>query len=139
MWPNQNSPRLTLTRSGSVVFVFVCLLFLIGCASMGNNFDESKLSQIKKGETTEPELVQLFGEPMHRSVNSDGLTTLVWMYAQTAVQGQSFIPIVGGFMGGANSSSKTLAVTLADNKVRDFTYSTGGGESRTMTQSTPKN
>jgi outer membrane protein assembly factor BamE (lipoprotein component of BamABCDE complex) len=122
-----------------LAFSFACVLFLIGCASMGNNFDEGKLSQIKKGETTETELIQMFGEPMHRSVNSDGLTTLVWMYAQTAVQGQSFIPIVGGFMGGANSSSKTLAVTLADNKVKDFTYSTGGSENRNMTQSTPKN
>lgn len=114
-------------------------VFLCGCASTGNNFNESKLSEIKKGETTEQELVTMFGEPQNRSVNADTQVTLSWMYAESTVKGESFIPYAGAFMGGSRSKMKTLTVTLAENKVTGFTYSGGGGETRGTTQDTPKN
>jgi outer membrane protein assembly factor BamE (lipoprotein component of BamABCDE complex) len=110
-----------------------------GCTSTGNNFDESKLSQIKKGETTEADLVKMFGPPEGRSVNSEGITTLNWTYTEATVKGESFIPYAGAFMGGARSKAKTLTVMLAENKVTGFTFSGGGNESRGMTQDVPKN
>ncbi len=111
---------------------------LAGCASTGNNFDESKVSQIKKGETTEAQLIQMFGEPQSRGVNSEGQTLLTWMYAQSNVKGTSFIPIAGGFVGGANSKSKTLTVTLLDGKVQTFSSNAGGTDTRGTTQGVPK-
>ena len=42
------------------------------------------------------------------------------------IKPQSFIPIAGGLIGGSDSKSKTLTVTLADNKVIGYTYSGGG-------------
>src|SRR6266567_7253821 len=98
---------------------------LIGCASMGRNFDESKVSQIKKSETTEAELVQMFGAPEHRTLNSEGQTILTWMYSQSNVKGQSFIPFAGPFMGGTDTKMKSLNVTLLNDKVVSFS-STGG-------------
>ena len=129
-------------RSHSVCAVLSFLLltlFAISCASAGNNFDESKISQIKKGETTEADLVAMFGEPQNRSVNSDSGLTLTWIYAEAKVKGESFIPYAGAFMGGTRSKSKTLSVILADNKVTSFTYTGGGTETRNMTQDAPKN
>jgi len=117
--------------------LIVCLA-LVGCASSGNNFDDGKISQIKKGETTEQDLVSMFGEPQNRSVNSDGIVTITWMYAESRVKAQSFIPYAGAFMGGGTSKAKTLMVTLADNKVKDYTYSGGGNESRYTTQDVKK-
>jgi hypothetical protein len=115
------------------------ILFVWGCASSGENFDETKLSQVKKGVTTEADLVQLFGAPQNRSINSDGVLTLTWMYAEAQVKGESFIPYAGAFMGGTKSDMKTLTIQLADNKVTNYTYSGGGNETRNMTQNTPKN
>jgi outer membrane protein assembly factor BamE (lipoprotein component of BamABCDE complex) len=125
-----------LSLSGILCFL---ALFDMSCASAGNNFDESKISQIKKGQTTEADLIGMFGPPQNRSVNSDTGVTLTWIYSEAKVKGESFIPYAGAFMGGTRSKSKTLSVTLADNKVTSYTYSGGGTETRNMTQDTPKN
>jgi hypothetical protein len=122
----------------SRLIVISCALFFAGCVSVGNNFDESKLSGIKKNETTEAQLVQMFGEPQNRSINSESVTTLTWMYSEATVKGESFIPYAGAFMGGERSKAKTLTVMLAENKVTSFTFSGGGNESRGTTQEVPK-
>jgi hypothetical protein len=120
--------------------ILCCLaLFAVSCASVGNNFDESKISEIKKGQTTETDLIGMFGPPQNRSVNSDTGLTLTWIYSEAKVKGESFIPYAGAFMGGTRSKSKTLSVMLADNKVTSYTFSGGGTETRNTTQDTPKN
>jgi outer membrane protein assembly factor BamE (lipoprotein component of BamABCDE complex) len=125
-----------LFLSGILCFL---ALFAISCASVGNNFDDSKISQIKKGETTEADLVKMFGEPQNRSISSESGLTLTWIYSEAKVKGESFIPYAGAFMGGTRAKSKTLSVVLADNKVSSYTYSGGGTETRNTTQDTPKN
>ena len=108
-----------------------------GCASVGNNFDDSKVSQIKKGETTEAELIQIFGEPQNRTVNSEGRTVLTWTYAESKVRGESFIPYAGVFVGGHDTKSKSLTVTLQDGKAMSFASGGGGLGSRGTTQDVP--
>ncbi len=61
---------------------FVCLA-LVGCATrtatIGSEFDSSKISSIKKGATTGDELVELLGQPFSKSVHSkDGV---IWVYS----------------------------------------------------------
>jgi outer membrane protein assembly factor BamE (lipoprotein component of BamABCDE complex) len=131
--------RLHSPRTALSFFLSLLAVLAMSCASVGNNFDESKISQIKKGETTEADLVAMFGEPQNRSVNSDSGLTLTWIYSEAKVKGESFIPYAGPFLGGTRSKSKTLSVMLADNKVTTYTYSGGGTETRNMTQDTPKN
>ncbi len=102
-----------------------------GCASTGTNFDDSKVSQIKKGETTEADLIALFGQPNQRTTNSEGIATLTWIYASAKVKGESFIPYAGAFLGGSDTAQKTLAVTLDKNgKVENFNSSVGALEHR---------
>lgn len=110
---------------------------LLGCASVGNNFDQTKVSQIKKGETTESQLVQMFGEPQNRTTDSEGTTTLTWLYSESAVKGESFIPYAGTFMGGTRSKNKSLTVVLKDGKVQSYSSTGGGIETRNMTQGVP--
>ena len=116
----------------------VIVALLAGCASNGNNFDESKVSQIKKGETTEAQLIQMFGEPQSRGLNSEGATTLMWMYTESSAKGESFIPYAGPFVGGSRHKQKSLNVTLQDGKVQSFSSSAGGMETRGTTQAVPK-
>ena len=112
---------------------------MAGCASTGNNFDESKVSQIKKGVTTEAELVQMFGQPQNRAVNSEGQTTLMWHYSEGRVKGESFIPYARPFIGGCTSAHKMLTMTLADGKVTSFSSNAGGAETRSnQVQDLPK-
>jgi hypothetical protein len=128
----------TIQYTIMVAAMTVCI-GMLGCASTGNNFDHSKVSQIKKGTTSEVELVEMFGEPQQRGVNSEGQTTLMWMYVESTVKGESFIPYAGVFMGGSRSKNKTLNVTLLDGKVSNFNYSGGGMETRSnQIQDVPK-
>lgn len=120
-------------------YAILCAAVLAGCASAGNNFDESKVSQIKKGDTTEADLVKLFGPPANRAINGEGVTTLTWMYAEANVKAESFIPYAGAFMGGTRGSNKSLSVTLVADRVTGYTFSGGGSEFRQTTQSVPKN
>ena len=129
----------TITRIFVSATLAAVLVLLPGCVSSGKNFDESKVSQIKKGETTEPHLVKLFGPPENRTVDSEGTTHLNWTYMESRMKGEGFIPIAGAFMGGANSRHKMLTVTLGpDGKVTHFTSSGGGSEVRHTTQDAPK-
>lgn len=116
------------------------VILIIGCASTGNNFDESKVTQIKKGVTTEPELIQMFGPPETRGVNSEGQVNLTWSYTEARVKGESFIPYAGVFMGGTKSAHKMLMVSLgSDGKVTSFSSTAGGTESRdNQVQAVPK-
>ena len=127
----------------STTNILICAataFWLIGCASTGQNFDESKVSQIKKGETTEADLVQMFGQPENRAVNSEGTTTLTWNYFEARVKGETFIPYAGPFLGGSRSKQKMLSVTLGpDGKVASFSSSAGGSEFRSgQVQDLPK-
>ena len=114
------------------------VIIVTGCASTGQNFDESKVSQIKKGETTEAELTQMFGQPTNRSISSEGTTMLMWTYVEARVKGESFIPFAGAFVGGTTSKQKTLSVNLGpDGKVQNFSSTAGGMETRQTTQGVP--
>jgi len=124
----------------SAISLSALCMFAAGCASAGNNFDESKISQIKKGETTEADLVGIFGDPIQRGLDSNGMTTLTWMYVESRAKGESFIPYAGPFIGGTRSKNKTLNVTLNDGKVANFNFSGGGTETRSnQLQDVPKN
>ena len=114
------------------------MIFFAGCASVGNNFDDSKASQIIKGQTSEADLIQMFGQPQSRSMNSEGQTILNWMYSQSAVRGESFIPYVGAFVGGMNTKEKSLNVTLQNDRVVSYSSTGGGMDTRNRTQGVPK-
>lgn len=115
-------------------------MLLCGCASVGNNFDSRKITEIKKGETTEADLQKMFGPPNQRAVNSESGTSLTWIYSESRVKGETFIPFAGAFVGGATSKVKTLVVQLdQQGKVSSYNYSGGGFESTGTTQPDPEN
>ncbi len=124
-----------IRRFITVVFVGAALVGFLGCHTMGQQIDQSKVAEIKKGQTTEADLVQMFGPPNQRTVSSEGNTILMWMYHETRVKGASFIPIVGLFAGGADTKQQSLVVTLGpDGKVTQFQSSGGSSDSRRTPQ-----
>lgn len=145
--------------------VAMLLMIGVGCASSGTNFDESNVGSIRKGVTGEAELTEWFGPPQNRSISSGPVTgihggvgmapiavpstspgtasdtatriTLTWQYVEGRVNGKSFIPFAGAFMGGHNTSHKILFVVLKDGVVESYSSSAGGNESRNGVQSVP--
>lgn len=123
----------------TTLLLTITAALLCGCASVGNNFDSRKLSEVKKGETTEPQLVALFGQPAQRGINEDGVVKLTWIYTELTTKGATFIPVVGMFAGGADTKTKTLIVRLdSAGKVAGYDYSGGGFSATEGTQNDPE-
>lgn len=140
---NQSTMKQRRQSSLPLILVMILALFaasLTGCVSMGENFDENQVSQIKKGQTTEADLIDMFGQPQNRGVNSEGMRVLTWQYMESRVKGESFIPYAGPFIGGSRSKQKTLTAQLGpDGKVASFESSAGGMETRSnQVQDVPK-
>ena len=101
-------------------------LSLIGCAStrMGTDFNSANVNNLKVGETTEQEVIQLIGQPIGRTRSSDGTVTLSYMYSP----GQTIHPFTAitnpGYIKNAGKGRKQLTVRLgSDGKVLDFSES----------------
>jgi hypothetical protein len=56
-------------------------LSLLGCATHGKVYDDSKVAMIKKDATTEAELLEWFGPATTRTMGPDGSKVLTWKFA----------------------------------------------------------
>jgi len=124
-------------------FALACILSalaLTGCMSTGSNYDEARVTQIQKGQTTEADLVGMFGPPTQRGIDSNGATSLQWAYTESRMSGKSFIPFAGSFLGGTDNKHKVLLVTLNQSgTVESFNSTSGGMDMRQHTQDTTAN
>lgn len=64
-----------------LILAVVAGVLLSGCVYTGINFDESKLANVHKGETTKQEVISYFGNPSTTTVDSDGNELLMWTYS----------------------------------------------------------
>jgi len=123
--------------------LIVLALVAGGCAST-SRISQSKIDDIRKGETTRRELEAMFGEPNMVSVDSEGNTWLSFtdfaintsgstLGMQAASIGSAFVPVpylssiatFGSAAVGHNSESRstTLSVMLdADGVVKDYSF-----------------
>jgi outer membrane protein assembly factor BamE (lipoprotein component of BamABCDE complex) len=106
--------------------LFLLCLVLSGCSTMtdhatsGRDFDETKISQIKKRTTTADAIVALYGEPDTKQIVSDNQVMWHYTYLTTEHKTHSgmFIPTVDTTTG----YKKNLDVLLQDDVVVNFTY-----------------
>ena len=78
------------------------------CASSGNKISQSQIDQIKIGETTFNQMVEIFGSPVGQGYGSEGHLTANWMYVY-----------VGPF--GSGMEQQVLAVYFDDkDKVQKY-------------------
>lgn len=104
--------------------IIICALVLVGCASSGKQFDTRKVNEIQKGKTTEADLFAMFGQPMARGQTGSGFKTFTWVYSEARTKGETFIPFAGPFIGGVDTRTKTLMVTVGtDGTVNDYNFS----------------
>lgn len=121
------------------VILLIPLLVLLGCASTGHNFDSRKVTTIQKGETTEADLVVMFGKPSYRTISSETGVKLAWIYVESTADAASYVPLVGAFAGGVTSKTKTLNVSLDQSgKVSSYEYSGGGVDSSGLAGTDPE-
>lgn len=121
----------------SVFIYIVCVLFIFsisGCSKMtAGNQNLSGVSvteiqeRIKEGKTTKKEVHAWLGEPS--SINKDKDGNEVWGFSfmnhETAVRPTSFIPIIGGLVGGVDTKNefRMLHITFQNNIVSSYHFS----------------
>ena len=97
-------------------YVVMCLivLSLSACASTtaGNKFDQETFSHFVKGKTTYDEVVRELGEPSSLTKHADGSKTAGYLYMAMTIKPESYIPIVGSFLGGSNSETNMAELTF---------------------------
>lgn len=95
-----------------ISIVVTCFLFLSACSSYGTKFNVGYVDDIVKGVTTEGEVVAAIGKPVSISRTSEGEKIFTYLHTKTVVRGSTFIPIVGAFAGGADSTTEMLQVWI---------------------------
>ncbi len=106
-----------LSVCGIIVFVILGPL-LNGCATVGTDFDATRVSEIVRGETNQKQIENMFGQPT-RVENVSGLPNgaverYTYQYGRAS-------------MGGMKSKSKALVVDFDSNKiVVDYSYAETG-------------
>jgi outer membrane lipoprotein-sorting protein len=103
--------------------VFAALL-LSACATVGTKVDADQAAQFKPGIATYSEIVGKFGAPQQQVTMSTGEKTVIYSYAHSAVRATTFIPVVGAFAGGSDTTGNSVVFRFApDGKLIDTTSS----------------
>lgn len=103
-------------------------IILSGCATVGRKIDMTKVEEIKKGESTQSDVIKLIGSP-DQITKAGNLTSLTYIYTRVSAQGQNFIPVVGAFSSGYNTQQQMVIVQIgADGKVADVISTVSGME-----------
>jgi hypothetical protein len=96
--------------------ILVCALLIFSCltswAWFSPSITQQKINQIRVGQTTEADLFHLFGTPSTRSVDLAHYIAIDWFRSVPAPP-QSYIPLIGSFLGGLNIEAQQLYVVLS--------------------------
>lgn len=108
--------------------LYMCLLVLAlaGCASSGVRISDEQLSMFQSGVTSREDVLQALGVPNFSNRLPDGSSILVYSHAQVNTRPETFIPIVGAFVGGADAYTSTTTLRFdADGKLVDSSTAEG--------------
>lgn len=116
------------------VLVAVAAAALVaGCAAGGIRVNESQLAAFKPGEATRDQVIAALGAPTMQTRLADGTSLVIYSYYEARVRPATFIPIVGAFAGGSDSTSTTATLRfdaagkLLDTSTSSSAYGTGTG------------
>ncbi|MEO8439135.1 MAG: hypothetical protein ABI540_02825 [Spartobacteria bacterium] len=81
-------------------------------ASSPSSITQQNVNQVRIGQTTEMDLVQLFGTPTTRDVDLAGNVSLDWFRSVPAPP-KSYIPVFAPFLGAPTVEAQQLFVMLS--------------------------
>lgn len=110
---------------------FALIPFLVSCSSTGRPIDQTKVMQIKRGETTQAQVIELLGKPSAVGYidNAQGRgTVLTYNYELSIARPESILPYANLFGGGAEHSKQTATIILNSDGIVDSIAVTSGTE-----------
>jgi hypothetical protein len=64
-----------------------CLIFAIGCASVGRDFPVENVSRIETGKSTQADIIRLFGNPWRTGLENGKITYTYGKYHYSVMSG----------------------------------------------------
>jgi outer membrane protein assembly factor BamE (lipoprotein component of BamABCDE complex) len=116
----------------TVSLIILCLA-VWACASAGNVqiSDPGTVARIEEGKSTKADVKALVGEPTKVNFRDDNTEVWEYVYKRGQVRPATFVPVVGWFAGGMDTTGSTLTILFnKDNivqKVGSGRISGGGG------------
>ena len=116
-----------------LLVIFMSMVLLTGCMSSGVRVDEANLTSFEKGKTSYAEVIGRLGQPTTSTLLPDGRRMLMYTWVQAQARPQNFIPLIGPFVGGADSRSSNVIIWIAaDGRLDTYSasqsqYGTGRG------------
>jgi hypothetical protein len=96
--------------------ILIVAILISSCLTSWAWFPKSithaKVNQIRVGQTTEADLLRLFGRPATRTVDLGHYTALDW-FRSVPPPPSGYLPVIGSFLGGLNVRGKQLYVILS--------------------------
>ena len=95
--------------------VLACVLLISSCLtnwSFSSTVTREKLDQIRIGQTTEADLVHLFGNPTTRQVDLTNYISVDW-FRSVPIPWEGYLPFAGPSLGGLDVDAQQLSVVLS--------------------------
>lgn len=87
------------------IFAAALSSILAGCMSAGKEVDPGTVSAFERGRTTFADVVGKLGTPNANFIGEDGMHVVVYTYTRARMRPESFIPLVGPLVGGADATT----------------------------------
>jgi hypothetical protein len=88
-----------------LVVGLLCGALLAGCMSTGVEVRSDQMSSFKPGATTIQDVTATLGPASVQTALDDGSTLLVYMFVTSRPHPESFLPLIGSLVGGADTRS----------------------------------
>ncbi len=111
-----------------IILPILLIALVCGCVSYGRKIDQTKVTQIKTGETTRAQVISLIGSPDQITSTGNGMVTFNYMFVRATPTAATYVPIVGAFAGGANVQNQMVMVTFTNDVVSALVSSYGGND-----------
>jgi hypothetical protein len=115
-----------------LVLIIASALTLSACVATGKKVTQERVAQFKIGQTTYQEVIAELGSPTDSMLHSDGRRSISYFYSQAQASAASFIPYIGGLIGGSESESTFVHMDF-DQKGILANYSAKSGSNSTGT------
>ena len=85
-----------------LLFLTLIVGSLSGCSAHGKEISYDQMKRFERGKSTYNDVINAFGDPHQVTVLPDETEMLCYHYQKIAVHPETFIPVVGALVGGAD-------------------------------------
>jgi hypothetical protein len=100
-----------------IVATFSAVAALAACVPAGTEVTEQQMSQFSPGHATYQDVRAAFGEPTTTFVLLNGDVTVIYSYSVAYARPETYVPIIGPFIGDMNSRESAAVFRFNASKV----------------------